>query len=137
MPYAQDGTITYEILINRYNSDLANTLGNLVNRTVSMVNKYFEGIIPAPGNSTDFDSSLSNTCIECSEKIVKTMDTLRVSDSLDQIWKIVDRSNKYIDETTPWILAKTDEGKRNSKNCNVQSYRSDKIYHISSTALPA
>lgn len=115
MPYAQDGTITYEILINRYNSDLANTLGNLVNRTVSMVNKYFEGIIPAPGNSTDFDSSLSNTCIECSEKIVKTMDTLRVSDSLDQIWKIVDRSNKYIDETTPWILAKTDEGKETLK----------------------
>lgn len=110
MPYAQDGTITYEILINRYNSDLANTLGNLVNRTVSMVNKYFDGVIPEKDIRTDFDKSLENTCVECKNMVEEKMDSLRVADSLDQIWKIVDRSNKYIDETTPWILAKSDEG---------------------------
>lgn len=115
MPYAQDGTITYETLINRYNSDLANTLGNLVNRTVSMIKKYFDGVILEPEIETEFDDSLITTCKECSEKIVETMDTLRVSDSLDQIWKIVDRSNKYIDETMPWVLAKTDEGKETLK----------------------
>ena len=111
MPFAQDGTITFETLISRFNSDLANTLGNLVNRTVSMLNKYFDGVIPAPNKTTDFDEDLKKTCIESAKETAQYMDKLRVADAMDCIWKIVDRSNKYIDETMPWVLAKTDEGK--------------------------
>lgn len=115
MPFAQDGTITYETLISRYNSDLANTLGNLVNRTVSMMNKYFDGEIPAPQTATEFDGSLQETCLQAAKDVKDCMDKLRVADAMDQIWKIVDRSNKYIDETMPWVLAKTDEGKETLK----------------------
>lgn len=115
MPFAQDGTITFETLISRFNSDLANTLGNLVNRTVSMVNKYFDGVIPTPGAATEFDESLKETCLESAKDAASCMDKLRVADAMDQIWKIVDRSNKYIDETMPWVLAKTDEGKETLK----------------------
>ncbi len=115
MPFAQDGTITFETLINRFNSDLANTLGNLVNRTVSMVNKYFDGVIPVPAVLTEFDDSLKQTCIDSAKQTAACMDKLRVADAMDCIWKIVDRSNKYIDETMPWVLAKTDEGKETLK----------------------
>ena len=109
--FAQDGTITFETLINRFNSDLANTLGNLVNRTVSMVNKYFDGVIPVPTIPTEFDDSLRQTCIDSAKQTAACMDKLRVADAMDCIWKVVDRSNKYIDETMPWVLAKTGEGK--------------------------
>lgn len=106
MPFAQDGTITYDIFISRFNSDLANKLGNLVNRTVAMINKYFDGIIQ-PGNiDGEFDDELKNTALGAFDKIEKKMTALRVADSIDEIWGIVDRANKYIDETTPWILAK-------------------------------
>ncbi|MEE1013630.1 MAG: methionine--tRNA ligase [Clostridia bacterium] len=115
MPFAQDGTITFETLISRFNSDLANTLGNLVNRTVSMVNKYFDGVIPAPGVTTEFDESLKETCLDSAKAAAACMDKLRVAEAMDQIWKIVDRSNKYIDETMPWVLAKTDEGRETLK----------------------
>lgn len=115
MPFAQDGTITFETLINRFNSDLANTLGNLVNRTVSMVNKYFDGVIPVPAIPTEFDDSLSQTCIDSAKQTAACMDKLRVADAMDCIWKVVDRSNKYIDETMPWVLAKTGEGKETLK----------------------
>ncbi len=115
MPFAQDGTITFETLISRFNSDLANTLGNLVNRTVSMMNKYFDGEIPNPTVATEFDASLISTCLESAKATKDCMDKLRVADAMDQIWKIVDRSNKYIDETMPWVLAKTDEGKETLK----------------------
>lgn len=115
MPFAQDGTITFETLINRFNSDLANTLGNLVNRTVSMVNKYFDGVIPVPTIPTEFDDSLRQTCIDSAKQTAACMDKLRVADAMDCIWKVVDRSNKYIDETMPWVLAKTGEGKETLK----------------------
>ena len=115
MPFAQDGTITFETLISRYNSELANTLGNLVNRTVSMINKYFDGKIPTPAVTTEFDESLKETCISCAKETANRMDKLRVADAMDEIWKIVNRSNKYIDETMPWVLAKTDEGKETLK----------------------
>ena len=115
MPFAQDGTITFETLISRFNSDLANTLGNLVNRTVSMVNKYFDGVIPTPNLTTEFDESLKETCLESAKATAACMDKLRVADAMDCVWKIVDRSNKYIDETMPWVLAKTDEGKETLK----------------------
>ena len=112
MPFAQDGTITFETLINRFNSDLANTLGNLVNRTVSMVNKYFDGEIPVPEQTTEFDEGLMQTCLSCAKETAVCMDKLKVADAMDCIWRIVDRSNKYIDETMPWVLAKSDEGRK-------------------------
>lgn len=111
MPYAQDGNITYETFIARYNSDLANTLGNLVNRTVAMINKYFDGVIGDASVSGEFDDDLKAVCMSARENVVRKMETWHIADSLDEIWKIVDRANKYIDETTPWILAKSDDTK--------------------------
>ncbi len=106
MPFAQDGTITYDVFISRYNSDLANTLGNLVTRTVAMVNKYFGGEIQSGDVKGEFDEDLINTAVSAMEVIEKKMDTFHVADSLDEIWRVVNRANKYIDETTPWVLAK-------------------------------
>lgn len=111
MPFAQDGTITYDTFISRYNSSLANTLGNLVNRTVAMINKYFDGVIGNSENGGEFDEDLKNTALTAVENVREKMKTLHVSDSLDEIWKVVDRANKYIDETMPWILAKTEDTK--------------------------
>lgn len=111
MPYAQDGNITYDTFIARYNSELANTLGNLVNRTIAMINKYFDGVLVSNDVSGDFDEDLKATCLASCENIVKKMETWHIADSLDEIWRIVDRANKYIDETTPWVLAKSDEAK--------------------------
>ncbi len=130
MPFAQDGNITLETLISRYNSDLANTLGNLVNRTVSMIQKYFDGNIPASGVSTDFDNDLEETCLACAKETAAAMDRLRVADAMDAIWKIVNRSNKYIDETTPWILAKTEEGRESLKT--VMYHLAESIRFIAS-----
>lgn len=115
MPFAADGTITFETLISRFNSDLANTLGNLVNRTVSMVNKYFDGVIPAPAEKTEFDTALADVCLSSAKKTVECMDKLKVADAMDCIWTIVNRANKYIDETMPWVLAKSDEGREQLK----------------------
>jgi len=106
MPFAQDGTITYEVFITRFNSELANTLGNLVTRTVSMINKYFDGVLPTNTVAGDFDEDLKNTAKECIDAVVNKMATLHIADSMDEIWKLVSRANKYIDETTPWVLAK-------------------------------
>ena len=111
MPFAQDGTITYDVFMSRYNSDLANTLGNLVNRTVAMVNKYFDGVVQPGDVNGDFDDDLKNTAIAAVKNVEESMKSLHVADSLDHIWSIVNRANKYIDETTPWILAK-DEAQR-------------------------
>lgn len=115
MPFASDGTITFETLISRYNSELANTLGNLVNRTVSMVNKYFDGVIPSLSDKTEFDESLAELCINNAKKTAECMDKLKVADAMDCIWGIVNRANKYIDETMPWVLAKSDEGREKLK----------------------
>ncbi|MDD6213581.1 MAG: methionine--tRNA ligase [Firmicutes bacterium] len=109
MPFAQDGNITYNTFISRYNSDLANTLGNLVNRTVAMINKYFDGVIGDNSATGEFDDDLKNMCENAVCNVVKKMETWHIADSLDEIWKIVDRANKYIDETTPWVLAKSNE----------------------------
>ena len=106
MPFAEDGTITYDVFISRYNSDLANTLGNLVTRTVAMVNKYFGGEIQSGDVKGEFDEDLINTAVSAMDVIEKKMDTFHVADSLDEIWRVVNRANKYIDETTPWVLAK-------------------------------
>ena len=111
MPFAQDGNITCEVFISRFNSDLANTLGNLVNRTVAMVNKYFGGVIQPGDTAGEFDNDLKAVASGAIDKVAEKMETLHVADSLDEIWKVVNRANKYIDETTPWILAKNEEDK--------------------------
>ena len=111
MPYASDGSITYENMIERYNADLANTLGNLVNRTVAMTNKYFDGVVQ-PGDETEaIDGELKSLAVETVGKVDKLLAEYRVSDTLDAIFALAKRCNKYIDETTPWSLAK-DESKK-------------------------
>ncbi len=111
MPYTSDGSITYETIIERYNSDLANTIGNLVNRTIAMTHKYFDGEILPPVEKGDFDDELSTLAVETVEKVEKLLLEYRISDALDAILNLAKRSNKYIDETTPWILAKDDSNK--------------------------
>ncbi len=111
MPFAQDGTITYEKIITSFNTDLANTLGNLVNRTAAMINKYFDGVIPASNASTEFDADLIKTCEDAKNKAETLMNELRVADALGEVIGIANRANKYIDETMPWALAK-DESKK-------------------------
>lgn len=106
MPFAQDGNITYDVFITRYNSDLANTLGNLVNRTVSMMNKYFDGVRQDNSVKEEVDDDLIKVCLGAVDAVNEKMKTWHIADSLDEIWKVVDRANKYIDQTTPWILAK-------------------------------
>lgn len=111
MPYAADGSITYTTIIERYNSELANTLGNLVNRTIAMSNKYFGGEILAPKAPEEVDEDLKNTVLGSVKTVDKCMDDFHVADALEAIFSAARRSNKYIDETTPWLLAK-DEDKR-------------------------
>lgn len=111
MPYTSDGSITYETMIERFNSDLANTLGNLVNRTIAMTNKYFGGVIQAPSEAEDVDGELKDTAINTVKKVDELLSTYRVSDALEAIFSLAKRSNKYIDETMPWALAK-DESKK-------------------------
>lgn len=111
MPYAADGSITYTTIIERYNSELANTLGNLVNRTIAMSNKYFGGEILAPEAPESVDEDLKNTVLGSVKTVDKCMDDFHVADALEAIFSAARRSNKYIDETTPWLLAK-DEDKR-------------------------
>ena len=106
MPYAQDGSITYETFIAKYNSDLANTIGNLVNRTVSMANKYFGGELPAAMVENELDQDLANTALQTAEAVKGYMDQYHTADALGKILALAQRSNKYIDETTPWALAK-------------------------------
>ena len=108
MPYAQDGSITYEAVISRYNSDLANTLGNLVNRTVAMVNKYFEGTVYLSGEETEVDKDLKAFVKNTVDTYIAKMDEYRVAEAIETVMDLARRSNKYIDETTPWTLAKED-----------------------------
>ena len=111
MPHAQDGTITYETIIERFNSDLANTLGNLVNRTVAMNNKYFDGVIQSPDAVEDIDNELKEMALSTLSEVTKLLDTYKVSDALSKIFDLAKRCNKYIDETMPWALAKDEEKK--------------------------
>ena len=106
MPFENDGVITWELMVERMNSDLANILGNLVNRTVSMTNKYFGGVVENKGVTAEVDEDLKATVLEAVQKTSEKMDKLRVADAITEIFNIFRRSNKYIDETTPWTLAK-------------------------------
>lgn len=111
MPYDNDGVITWELMVERLNSDLANTLGNLVNRTISMSNKYFDGVVSNPGAAEPVDEDLKAVVTGAYDKVEAKMDELRVADALTEIFAVFKRLNKYIDETMPWALAK-DEAKK-------------------------
>ena len=111
MPYTSDGSITYETIIERYNSDLANTLGNLVNRTVAMSNKYFDGTVMSKNFKADPDDDLISTCLETVKKVDDLLKEYRVSDAISAVINLAKRSNKYIDETMPWALAKDEASK--------------------------
>ena len=106
IPFASDGNITDELIIERTNSDLANILGNLVNRTISMVHKYFDGIIPKQAKIEKIDKELIEAVLKLHEKVDKKMDELRIGDAIDEIFDVLRKCNKYIDDTTPWALAK-------------------------------
>ena len=111
MPFDNDGTITWELMVERMNSDLANTLGNLVNRTISMSNKYFNGVVENKGVSDDVDADFKETVLTAPKKAAEKMDKLRVADAITEIFALFKRCNKYIDETMPWALAKEEDKK--------------------------
>lgn len=111
VPFGSDGVFSNEALINRINSDLANDLGNLVSRTVAMIDKYFGGTLPSEKVSGDFDEDLKKMVTELTPKVEELMDKLQFSSALAEIWKVISRTNKYIDETMPWVLAKDEASK--------------------------
>ena len=111
MPFDNDGVITWELMVERLNSDLANTLGNLVNRTISMSNKYFGGVVTKTGVEEDVDADLKAVVTGTRAKVAAKMEDLRVADSITEIFNLFKRCNKYIDETMPWALAKDEEKK--------------------------
>ena len=111
MPFDNDGSITWELMVERMNSDLANILGNLVNRTISMTNKYFGGIVSNPGISEPVDDDLKAVAMAMPQRVAEKMDKLRVADAITEVFTLLRRCNKYIDETEPWVLAK-DEAKK-------------------------
>ena len=111
MPFENDGVITWELMVERMNSDLANTLGNLVNRTISMSNKYFGGIVENKGVADSMDAELKAVAEAAPGKVTAKMEELRVADALTEIFILFKRCNKYIDETEPWLLAKDEEKK--------------------------
>ena len=106
MPFENDGVITWELMVERMNSDLANTLGNLVNRTISMTNKYFDGVVRDGGICEPVDEELKAVALAVPVNVAKKMDDLRVADAISEIFTLFKRCNKYIDETMPWVLAK-------------------------------
>ena len=116
IPFAQDGNITYELVCERSNSDLANTYGNLVSRTIAMVKKYFGDEAITKGDSTEFDEELIKTFENSFKKYKSLMDDFKVSDALEEVMVALRQSNKYIDETTPWVLAKDETKKNTLKN---------------------
>ena len=111
IPFAADGIMTYELIIERVNSELANILGNLVNRTVAMSNKYFGGVIQAPNTPDALDEELKAVALAMPGKVEAKMNELKVADAIDEIFQLLRRANKYIDETAPWALAKNEESK--------------------------
>ena len=111
MPFENDGVITWELMVERLNSELANTLGNLVNRTISMSNKYFGGVVENKGVTEPVDDELKSFILEIPNKVSEKMDKLRVADAMTEVFTLFKRCNKYIDETMPWALAKEEDKK--------------------------
>ena len=111
MPFENDGIITWDLVIERYNSDLANILGNLVNRTISMSNKYFDGVVKSTGVTEEVDADLKAVVTSTRDKVAEKMKNLRVADAITEVFNLFRRCNKYIDETAPWVLAKDEAAK--------------------------
>ena len=111
MPHANDGSISYETIIERYNSDLANTLGNLVNRTIAMTNKYFTGVVPAPTKEEELDSELKAAAAAAVAGVDENINSYHMADAVEAVMNLAKRCNKYIDETAPWALAKDESQK--------------------------
>ena len=111
MPFENDGVISWELMVERLNSELANTLGNLVNRTISMSNKYFGGIVTNTNVTEPVDEDLKKVVMDCRYKVAECMDKLKVADAITEIFALFKRCNKYIDETMPWALAKEEDKK--------------------------
>ena len=111
VPFGSDGNFSEEALISRTNTDLANTLGNLVNRTISMAHKYFDGIVTNPKVEEEIDKELKNKVIALKDVVDEKMNELKVNEAIEEIMEVLRRCNKYIDETTPWTLAKDDSKK--------------------------
>ena len=111
MPYENDGTITWDLVVERFNSDLANIIGNLVNRTISMSNKYFDGVVTKTGVKEEVDEDLKTVVCETRDRAAQKMDEMRMADAVSEVLALFRRCNKYIDETEPWVLAK-DEAKK-------------------------
>ncbi|MBR5360160.1 MAG: methionine--tRNA ligase, partial [Lachnospiraceae bacterium] len=134
MPYDNDGTITWELVVERFNSELANVLGNLVNRTISMTNKYFGGIVTSTGATEPVDDDLK-TVVSCTrDKVASHMEELKVADAISDVFALFRRCNKYIDETEPWVLAK-DEAKKDRLS-EVMYNLTDSIVAGASLLLP-
>lgn len=132
MPYNSDGIITWELVCERSNSDLANVLGNLVKRTVSMTNKYFGGKVKNVGVSGEFDSELIAASEGARDKVAAKMDEYKIADALDEIWALLRRANKYIDETAPWVLAKDE---KNAPRLEQVLYNLSEAISIAATLL--
>ncbi|MBR4296208.1 MAG: methionine--tRNA ligase [Clostridia bacterium] len=111
MPFANDGSITYESVITRYNADLVNNLGNLFKRTLDMLKKYNDSVVPEPKAPEALDEELKKACVDAFENFTKNMDEYKIADALEHIFGMLRRANKYIDETTPWVLAKDEASK--------------------------
>ena len=111
MPFENDGIITWDLVIERYNSDLANILGNLVNRTISMSNKYFDGVVKSTGVTEEVDADLKAVVTSARDKVAEKMKNLRVADAITEVFNLFRRCNKYIDKTAPWVLAKDEAAK--------------------------
>jgi len=130
VPFGLDGDFSHKALIGRLNSDLANNLGNLLNRTVNMMKKYFAGIIPTPATPGDEDSELESKAREVVDEVRKLYDELSFNKILQKIWELVDTTNQYIDKTGPWNLAKTDEGKERLKTVMYNASESLRILGV-------
>ena len=136
MNFAQDSMFTPEDFVERFNSDLANDLGNLLNRTIGMMNKYYGGVIPTDITTrTDFDDDLEKYITSQIEKIENCMDTYHVSNALTELWSIISRSNKYIDETAPWALAKAEDVEK-EKLKSVMNHLAESLRRIAILLTP-